>query len=444
MTGFCPPFTTTWRLYKRVPAPKFPTGLPSARLPSMFNSCIHHLCLLTFNPMQKLADSQLYIPNSFAHIKLLPCFPPSNYACIQRYFSKSGRPRSGAYRKRVNRRLRLARKPVLDVAQFNKAVSQLPARFTADDLQNVLVLENDAFVCLELFNWASKQHRFEHSVTTFHKTIQKLGIAGMIEEMYDVVDQLLTRPHFGSEALYNTIIYYYTKARKLSRAVTVFKHMKKVESSDCMPSIKTYNFLFAAFLARGRNTYINHMYMGSMECLFKQMINDRIEPDIFSLNAMIHGYVLSNHVNDALRIFHQMGVVYTTVPDALTYDHLIYGLCAQSRTNNASELFNDMREKGFDASGKTYNSLVNALALVGEVDKALKYLWEMTVSRKSVDFITYKTILDEFCRKGRAVEALNLLKEFKEKRLVDEVAYKKLVIILKDDLGVRRNCSYIS
>ncbi|KAH9626509.1 hypothetical protein KSS87_022136 [Heliosperma pusillum] len=67
MTGFCPPFTTTWRLYKRVPAPKFTTGLPSARLPSVFNSCIHHLCLLTFNPMLKLADSQLYIPPTLSH-----------------------------------------------------------------------------------------------------------------------------------------------------------------------------------------------------------------------------------------------------------------------------------------------------------------------------------------------------------------------------------------
>ncbi|XP_074319382.1 pentatricopeptide repeat-containing protein At2g27800, mitochondrial [Silene latifolia] len=443
MSRFCPPFTSIWRLYRHGLTPKSRIGLPSEQLPSVFNSSFHHLCLLTVNTMHKTADSQLNIPYSLAYIKSVPCFPPSNYSRIQWYFSP-GRPRSGAYRQRVNRRLRLARKPVLDVAQFNKVVSQLPARFTADDLHNVLALENDSFVCLELFNWASKQHRFEHSVPTFHKTIQKLGIAGMIEEMYDVVDQVLARPNFGSEALYNTIIYYYTKARKLSRAVTVFKHMKKVENSDCKPSIKTYNLLFAAFLARGQNTYINHMYMGTMVSLFKQMINDGIEPDIFSLNAMIQGYVLSNHVNDALRIFHQMGVVYTTVPDSLTYNHLIYGLCAQSRTNNASELFNRMREKGFDASGKTYNSFVNALALVGEVDKALKYLWEMIGNRKSADFITYNTVLDEFCRKGRAAEALNLLKEFKEKRLVDEVAYNKLLIVLKDDFRVRKNHSCIS
>ncbi|MED6215570.1 hypothetical protein PIB30_114996, partial [Stylosanthes scabra] len=120
---------------------------------------------------------------------------------------------------------------------------------------------------------------------------------------------------------------------------------------------------------------------------------------------MVKGYVLSLHVNDALRIFHQMGVVYNCQPNAFTYDYLIHGLCAQSRTKNAEELCHEMKTKGFIPSGKSYNSLVNALALGGEIEEAVSYLWEMTEKQRSVDFITYRTVLDEICRRGRVQEA---------------------------------------
>ncbi|XP_021726097.1 pentatricopeptide repeat-containing protein At2g27800, mitochondrial-like [Chenopodium quinoa] len=400
--------------------------------------CFHQLCSSRLVSPHEVINARIGCSNFSPAFTIYSHYSQINRTSLLWYSSKPHRPFSGAYRQRVNRRLRPARKPVLNEVKFNKAVSQLPARFNADDLHGAIALEDDPLVCLELFNWASKQHRFKHSVNTYHITVQKLGVGGMIEEMYDVVDQFLALPHFGSEALYNTIIYYYTQARKLSRAITVFKHMKKAKDSDCRPSMRTYNLLFAAFLSRRRDTYINHWYMGTMECLFKQMINDKIEPDIFALNSMIQGYVLSNHVNEALRIFHQMGVVYTCVPNALTYDYLIYGLCAQTRTKNARELFFQMKEKGFVASAKTYNSLVSSLALGGEIEEALSYLWEMTEKHK-VDLITYKTLLDEYCRKGRAEEAFRLLKEFQEKHIVDGPTYKKLLCVLKEDFAHSRN-----
>lgn len=401
--------------------------LPSS---SLFFNCFHHDSCSTFN----LIDTHLLKPNPKCPV-VNPCSnkAPFKFTPSLWYSSKSGFRSSRAYRKRVNRRLRLANKPVLDQARFDEVVSQLPARFTPDDLHNVMVPESDALVCLELFNWGSKNPRFKHSVNTYHITIQKLGIAGMLEEMYNIVDQLLAVPDFGSEPLFNTIIYYYTHARQLSRAITVFKHMKKMKNRELRPSIRTYNLLFAALLSRRTDTHINHMYMGTMECLFRQMLSDGIGPDIFSINLMIQGYVLSNHVNDGLRMFHQMGVVYSCKPDAVTYDQLIHGLCAQARTNNARELFNKMKEKGFVVSAKTYNSLVNALALGGEVDEALIYLWEMMAKQRAADFITYRTLLGEFCRKGRAGEALSLLKEFKEKCLVDGPTYRRLLDVLEND-----------
>ncbi|XP_021279127.1 pentatricopeptide repeat-containing protein At2g27800, mitochondrial-like [Herrania umbratica] len=347
----------------------------------------------------------------------------------------STRAPSRSFRRRINKRLKASSKPVLDQAKFEKAVSQLLPRFTADELCNVITLEEDPLVCWELFNWAVQQPRFRHDVSTYHITIKKLGLAKMYEEMDVVVNQVLALRSFGSEPLYNTIIYFFTEARKLTRAVNIFKHMRNNRKLDCKPSIRTYNILFTAMLSRGRDSYINHMYMETIRCLFRQMVNDGIEPDVFSLNSMIKGYVLSLHVNDALRVFHQMGVVYKCLPNAYSYDYLIYGLCAQGRTNNARELCNEMKKNGFIPSSKSYNSLVNALALSGEVEEALHYLREMIEKRKSADFITYRTILDEICRRGRVEEATGLLKELQDKDLVDGHTYRKLLYAMEDDFG---------
>ncbi|XP_051122868.1 pentatricopeptide repeat-containing protein At2g27800, mitochondrial-like [Andrographis paniculata] len=213
----------------------------------------------------------------------------STGSCVSLYSTSTriySGPISRSLRKRINRRARLAAKPVLDKTVFQKCVSQLLPRFTPEDLHNVIIEQDDPLVC---FNWASQQHRFRHTVFTYHVTIQKLGAAKMYKEMDDIVNQVLAIPNLGSEPLFNTMIYYFIEDRKLVRAVNIYKHMRASRNLDCRPSIRTYNILFAAFLSRRTNNYINRMYIETIRCLFKQMVDDGVEPDIFCLSAMIKG-----------------------------------------------------------------------------------------------------------------------------------------------------------
>ncbi|KAL0417749.1 UNVERIFIED_CONTAM: Pentatricopeptide repeat-containing protein, mitochondrial [Sesamum radiatum] len=355
------------------------------------------------------------------------------HSWVALYSSRTYRgPISRSLRRRISKRAKVAATPVLDETLFQRVISQIPPRFTHEELHNVIALQDDPLVCLELFNWASQQHRFRHNVLTYHITIKKLGAAKMYKEMDDVVNQVLAVPSVASEVLYNTMIYYFTEARKLIRAVNIYNQMRSSRKLDCRPSIRTYNILFAALLTRGKNSYVNHMYMETVRCLFKQMVDDGVEPDIFCLNSMIKGYVLSLHVNDALRIFHQMGTVYNCQPNSYSYDYLIHGLCAQGRTRNARDLCDRMKRSGFVPSSISYNSLVNSLALEGEVDEAVKFLWEMAENQRLADFITYRTVLDEISRQKRIGDALRLLEEFQEKNLVDQHMYGKLLYELQD------------
>ena len=161
-----------------------------------------------------------------------------------------------------------------------------------------------------------------------------------------------------------------------------------------------------------------------------------VEPDIFILNSMIKGYVLSLHVNDALRVFHQLGVVYQCLPNEQSYNYIVHGLCSQGRTENAKELFLEMKEKGLVPSGKVYGSLVCALAMAGEIDDAVRIIWEMVRMRRMADFVTCRTVIEEMCRRGKVEDALELLREFKEKGLVDGWSFRDLVNEIHDTYDV--------
>ncbi|XP_059279613.1 pentatricopeptide repeat-containing protein At2g27800, mitochondrial-like [Lycium ferocissimum] len=400
---------------------------------SYYHSYVYPFRFSSRKSFSWLSNSRLFLAHSqFSIVSVKPFLPVNFYSSSAPGWLRG--PPSRSLRKRMNRRARIAAMPVLDESQFQKAVSQIPPRFTPEELRDVMISQKDPLVCFELFNWALKQHRFRHNVSTFHVVIQRLGEGNMYKEMDDIVNQVLAIPSIGSEELFNSMIYYFTEARKLTRAVMIYKHMLNSRKLDCRPTIRTYNILFKALLSRRNNSYINHMYMEAIRSLFKQMIDNQIEPDIVALNTLIKGYVLSLHVNDALRIFHQMGVVYECQPNSFSYDYLIHGLCAQGRTKNAKEIYDKMKCKGLVPSSKSYNSLVNSLALGGEVDEAVKFLWEMNGNRRTIDFITFKTVIDEVCRQRSVKDAIGLLKELQDKELVDGLTHNKLLSELEDDI----------
>ncbi|MQL75504.1 hypothetical protein Taro_007891 [Colocasia esculenta] len=323
-----------------------------------------------------------------------------------------------------------------DPSLLHGCIDQLPPRFSTDDLCLLLELQRDPLLCLQLFHWASQQPRFRHDASTHLATIKKLGAARLYQEMDAVAAQAFAAPAAPSEDLFDTAIYFYTEARMLSKAVNVYKRMRDSPAAvACRPTLRTYNLLFTALLGKGSNSYINYVYMDTIRSLFRQMVDAGIEPDVFALNAVIKGYVMSLHLNDALRVFHQMGIVYRCVPNEHSYNYLVHGLCAQGRTNNAKELYMEMKGKGFVPSEKAYNSLVCALAMAGDVEEAVAILREMGERRKLADFITYRTVLDEMCRQGRVKDAMVLLRDLQERDLVDGRAHRELMYGIQDTWG---------
>lgn len=254
--------------------------------------------------------------------------------------------------------------------------------------------------------------------------------------MDGVAAQALANSAILSPELMNTLIFYYSQARMLTKAVDVYKIMRDSDDPSVRPSLVTYNLLFAALLTREGNSFINHMYMENVRCLFRQMIDADIEPDILALNAVIKGYVLSLHVNDALRVFHQMnGLVYKCPPDDETYNWIVHGLCAQGRTRNAREMLDEMKTRGFVPGEKAYNSMASAYGLGGEVEEAVAVVWEMTKEGRGVELVTFRTVLGEMARKGKsgAADAVAFLGELRRKEVLNVSVWKELMVGLEEE-----------
>lgn len=81
--------------------------------------------------------------------------------------------------------------------------------------------------------------------------------------------------------------------------------------------------------------------------------------DTSTVNVLIRGYRQSLHLNDALRLFHQMRPLYWCEPDAFTYSYLVHGLSAQGRTRNAWELFDEMCGSGLLGSHTRYLQILS-------------------------------------------------------------------------------------
>ncbi|EEE55374.1 hypothetical protein OsJ_03442 [Oryza sativa Japonica Group] len=202
------------------------------------------------------------------------------------------------------------------------------------------------------------------------------------------------------------------------------------------PSADTYHALFTALLSRGGgDTMVHYMYMDTVSALFRQMLEEGVPPDTRALNVLVKGYAQSLHLNDALRVFHQMRPVYGCEPDALTYSYLVHGLSEQGRTRNAREVFDEMLAKGLAPTEPACNTFVSALAMAGEAGEAERVMWDMARAGRVVDDVTRRAVVEELWRSGRRDDAERVVREMEERGIVGGAERRALLRSLHDEFG---------
>ncbi|EMS54031.1 hypothetical protein TRIUR3_17595 [Triticum urartu] len=234
--------------------------------------------------------------------------------------------------------------------------------------------------------------------------------------------------------LLRAALYFYCEFRKLGKAFHVYTLMRASADPAARPAADTYHALFTALLSRGGNdSMVHYMYMDTVSALFRQMLEEGVPPDTRALNVLVRGYAQSLHLNDALRVFHQMAPVYGCQPDGLTYSYLVRGLSAQGRTKNARELFDEMRGKGMMPTEPSCNAFVSALAVAGEAAEAERVMWDMARAGAVVDHITRRAVVEELGRAGKRDDAERVVREMEEMGMLRVAERRELLASIQDD-----------
>ncbi|KAL8516590.1 hypothetical protein ACS0TY_015019 [Phlomoides rotata] len=310
--------------------------------------------------------------------------------------------------------------------QFETWLQHLKPGFTQSDVDDSLRAQTDPDIALDIFRWTAQQRLYKHNHVTY-LTMIEIAVSG---KRYRVAETLIEEVVAGacpaSLPLFNTMIKFCCGRKFLfSRAFDIYKKMQKSENAK--PNLETYALLLSSLLRKFDKLNVCYVYLHAVRSLSKQMKASGIIPDTFVLNMIIKAYSKCLEVDEAIRVFREMGL-YGCEPDAYTYSYMTKGLCEKGRVKQGLEYYREMRGKGLVPKSSTCMILVCSLAMERRFQDAIETTYDMLGNSMSPDFLTYKTLLEEMCRNGKGDEAFKLLEYFRKRdTLMNEKIYSSLL-----------------
>ncbi|GMY26520.1 pentatricopeptide repeat-containing protein At3g25210, mitochondrial [Fagus crenata] len=310
--------------------------------------------------------------------------------------------------------------------QFETWVHKLKPGFNPSDVEYALWSQSDPDLALDLFRWTALQRGYKHNHITYLTIIKILIFGKRYAQAETLVEEVLAGACDFSVPLYNSIIKFCCSRKSLfNRSFDVYKKM--FNSNDCKPTLETYSMLLNVLLRRFNKLNVCYMYLPSVRSLSKQMKASGVIPDTFVLNMIIKAYAKCLEVDEAIRVFREMGL-YGCEPNAYTYGYITQGLCEKGRVGQGFGFYNEMKGKGLIPSSSSYMVLICSLVLERRFEDAIKVLFDMLGNSMGPDLLTYKTLLEGLCREGRGNDAFELVDELRKRdRSMSEKMYSSLM-----------------
>lgn len=166
-----------------------------------------------------------------------------------------------------------------------------------------------------------------------------------------LVENLTFRP---TRFMYDLLMDSYASNRSVVEALEMFDRIK---SANLEPSLYSYAHLMKAF-AMTRD-------LPKASALYQHMQEQNIEPNLVINTSLIATCIRSQQVERAFSIFDSMKYKATTsAPDAQTYSMMIHAcsLDLNMSAERASDLYQEMTERGLQPTLETFNSLIHVYA----------------------------------------------------------------------------------
>ncbi|GFP89207.1 pentatricopeptide repeat-containing protein at5g57250 mitochondrial [Phtheirospermum japonicum] len=196
---------------------------------------------------------------------------------------------------------------------------------------------------------------------------------------------------------YTAIINGFCKKGKLDEAFAIFGMIKRL-------GIEADEFTYAILI----NGVCRRADFGIVHQLLDEMQQKGINPSVVTYNTVINGLSKAGKTSEADDF--SKGVV----GDVFTYSTLLQGYVKENNNMGILETKRRLEEAGLRVDIVLCNVLIKALLMVGLFEDAFGIYKGLPKMDLSANCVTYFTLIDGFCKAGRADEALEIFDEFQK------------------------------
>ncbi|KAL3623494.1 hypothetical protein CASFOL_032310 [Castilleja foliolosa] len=209
---------------------------------------------------------------------------------------------------------------------------------------------------------------------------------------------------------YTAIINGYCKKGKLEEAFAIFGMIKRlgIDADEF-----TYAILINGFCRRGNYDIVQQ--------LLDEMQQKDINPSVVTYNTVINGLSKAGRTSEA-DDFSKI-----VVGDAFTYSTLLQGYVKENNNMGILETKRRLEKADIQMDIVLCNVLLKALLMVGLFEDAFEIYKGLHKMDLSANCVTYFTLIDGFCKAGRADEALEIFDEFRRSSNSSAACYDSIL-----------------
>ncbi|RWW70052.1 hypothetical protein BHE74_00022303 [Ensete ventricosum] len=253
----------------------------------------------------------------------------------------------------------------------------------------------------DFFAWMKLQLCYRPSVIVYTIVLRIYGQVGKIKLAEQIFLEMLEAGCEPDEVACGTMLCAYAR---WGRHKDMMLFYSAVRRRDILPSVAVFNFMISSLQKRKLHVKVIQ--------LWKQMLDDAVEPNRFTYTIIISSYAKENLVDDAFDAFRKMKKA-GFPPEEATYSLLITLSVKHGKGDDALQLYEEMKTLAIIPSNYTLASLLTLHCKNANYTKALVLFTDMERNKIVLDEVIYGILIRIYGKLGLYEDALKTFEEIK-------------------------------
>ncbi|XP_042378129.1 pentatricopeptide repeat-containing protein At5g27270-like [Zingiber officinale] len=251
----------------------------------------------------------------------------------------------------------------------------------------------------DFFAWMKLQLCYRPSVIVYTIVLRIYGQVGKIKLAEQIFLEMLEVGCEPDAVACGTMLCTYAR---WGRHKDMMLFYSAVRRRDILPSIAVFNFMVSSLQKQKLHEKVIR--------LWKQMLDDAIEPNRFTYTIVIASYVKEEQLEDALDIFQKMKKA-GFVPEEATHGLLISLSAKNGKGDMALQIYEEMKLLKIVPSNYTLASLLTLHYKTADYSKALDLFSEMQRNKVLLDEAIYGILIRIYGKLGLYEDALKTFED---------------------------------